>query len=456
MNNNLEALKLFLLKDRKLINVKDSFERTLLHYIMLASGDVFSIVEHLLNNRADLNSKDIDGFTPIYYACKNDKKKIVKYLLERGAEPPGITNRKYNKLFMQHKFKDFHQPRVDLTMTDSETNEIVKELEETIDDQSLTSERLSTKKFLNDLANQADNKWISTYKKHKKDNNVEDSPSGKHSETQRLPQNLRKSLYANYEFDQEEDSDMRSTVITEETAKNYYNDEIANLKILVHVLNEKLESTNYDYSLVQKELRSLKETALQISNLQTENNDLLKENSLLQDKIDELLSSIEAALDKIDELSKQIEEKDTQLDRDRELDKVIKDYKLRIKLLEDELQKTKLELERFKQQSGKMMQELADKLKQQEEEAGMFSVDYFVIGRFVRIIDKETLSHFRVRLKNQDSKDTGNLPYKKVKKVMTDLKVTPQDLPNLMRLAGFYEEDDPSDLINIGKEILFY
>ena len=67
-------------------------------------------------------------------------------------------------------------------------------------------------------------------------------------------------------------------------------------------------------------------------------------------------------------------------------------------------------------------------------------------------LKKETLSHFRVRLNNYDTEKSGTLKWAKLEKILQDLGVTPQDMQNIMSLAGFYEEN-PFDVIYIGNYI---
>ena len=87
------------------------------------------------------------------------------------------------------------------------------------------------------------------------------------------------------------------------------------MKILVHVLNEKLESTNFDFSEQMDEIRRSREQLQRMKELEEENEKVIKENNLLQDKLDELLNSMDAAYDRIDELSKIVNEKDDELIR---------------------------------------------------------------------------------------------------------------------------------------------
>ena len=125
-------------------------------------------------------------------------------------------------------------------------------------------------------------------------------------------------------------------------------------------------------------------------------------------------------------------------------------YKQRISELEKECDSLKAEIIRNKQQAGKMYQELLERLKKEQENNAKFSPNYFSIGRFIRILEKETLSQFRVRLNNNDAEKNGTLKWAKLEKVLQEVGVTPQDMQNLMSLAGFYEEN-PNDAIYIGK-----
>jgi len=47
--------------------------------------DQFSIIQYLVNNRADLNIQDNNGSTALMHACSCDNLEIVKYLVENGA-----------------------------------------------------------------------------------------------------------------------------------------------------------------------------------------------------------------------------------------------------------------------------------------------------------------------------------------------------------------------------------
>lgn len=312
-------------------------------------------------------------------------------------------------------------------------------------------ESLEDQNTMESIDHEADQKWRSTYLKERLAQDVPSDTETAHSH-RKLPDDLKQTLLNKYEFDAEENSDLRSTVLTEESAKNFFNEEIENLKILVHVLNEKLESTSQDFSDQVDEIMRARAQLEQMEDLKKENSSIIDENNLLQDKIDELISSVEKAYDQIDKLTEEMHLKDqdiAKLEGEIPNIKLLEDYKQLVTDLEQEIESLKVKMIQQKKQAGKFYQDLLTKFENQKKEAGQFTVDYFVLGRFFRQLTTESLSHFRVRLKNQDKKELGTLKYSKVKKVLEDLEVSPQDMPNLLRLAGFYEED-PSDLIYIG------
>ncbi|KAH8685100.1 ankyrin repeat-containing domain protein, partial [Ilyonectria robusta] len=65
------------------VNVKDIWGKTPLSWA--AAGGDKGVVELLLDNEADVNSRDGHG-TPICWAAKNGHEGVVKLLLKRGAD----------------------------------------------------------------------------------------------------------------------------------------------------------------------------------------------------------------------------------------------------------------------------------------------------------------------------------------------------------------------------------
>ena len=187
---------------------------------------------------------------PYFMLVNKDKSNIVKLLLEKGADIPGITSLKYNKLFLKHKFKDFHHPKVDLSGPDLKGEDYGLEKEK------LSLKILTDKQRCKNISDEADFKWKDAYLRERLSNNL--SSEETLSSFNGLPDTLRSTLMSNYEFDEEEDAKMRSSFLTEDSAKELYNQEIENLKILVHVLNEKLESTSMDYSDQVEEIMKAK------------------------------------------------------------------------------------------------------------------------------------------------------------------------------------------------------
>lgn len=70
MNNNIDAVRTFLNKERRIVKAKDSFGRTILHYSASSDGNTFQIAELIWKYQTNLNEKDEDGKTAIFYACK--------------------------------------------------------------------------------------------------------------------------------------------------------------------------------------------------------------------------------------------------------------------------------------------------------------------------------------------------------------------------------------------------
>lgn len=65
--------------------VKGSYKRNLLH--VASYGGKVAIIDEMIKKGLDINSKDGNGDTPLILAAAYGRKKAVKYLLQRGADP---------------------------------------------------------------------------------------------------------------------------------------------------------------------------------------------------------------------------------------------------------------------------------------------------------------------------------------------------------------------------------
>ena len=54
------------------------FHQTPLHFA--AENGHLSVVEYLVNQKADMNAKDKYNWTPLHYASQNDHLSVVEYL----------------------------------------------------------------------------------------------------------------------------------------------------------------------------------------------------------------------------------------------------------------------------------------------------------------------------------------------------------------------------------------
>ncbi|WP_264376372.1 ankyrin repeat domain-containing protein [Wolbachia endosymbiont (group B) of Idaea aversata] len=78
-----------LINQKANINAKDMYGWTLLHFA--ASRDKLSVVEFLFNNNANINAKDVYGNTPLHVAAQySSSLEIVKFLLDKDIS--GINN----------------------------------------------------------------------------------------------------------------------------------------------------------------------------------------------------------------------------------------------------------------------------------------------------------------------------------------------------------------------------
>ena len=142
---------------------------------------------------------------------------MVLYLLNLKADIPGLTTLKYNKLFIKQNFPDFHQPRINLDPPDKA---IVEEAEKALEDINRNMQDAVSRQMLETIGKRGDGEWREFYLKQRLSSSLKGVPDiDSFSERRSVPEELKKTLHNNYEFDQEEDSDIRSTAISEESAK---------------------------------------------------------------------------------------------------------------------------------------------------------------------------------------------------------------------------------------------
>ena len=79
----MSAIK-FLLENGADVNTKDHRNFTLLMYC--AKFDDLTLISLVLSYGAKINLKDLSGFTALDYAIKNNNLNSVKFLVENGAE----------------------------------------------------------------------------------------------------------------------------------------------------------------------------------------------------------------------------------------------------------------------------------------------------------------------------------------------------------------------------------
>lgn len=70
------------------INHRDNFGKTPLHHAVVRYADSpLNVVELLLDRGADVNAKDNENQTPLLTAVYNENRKLVKLLIDNGADP---------------------------------------------------------------------------------------------------------------------------------------------------------------------------------------------------------------------------------------------------------------------------------------------------------------------------------------------------------------------------------
>ncbi|CAF3950184.1 unnamed protein product [Rotaria sp. Silwood2] len=88
------------------INGKNKQGRTPLILAILAKK--YDFVEHLLDNKANINITDTEGCSPLHYACRQGNPIIVKKLIDRHADPHYVNSRKTTDGSNQSNLSVFH------------------------------------------------------------------------------------------------------------------------------------------------------------------------------------------------------------------------------------------------------------------------------------------------------------------------------------------------------------
>lgn len=83
-----------MLEEGAKINSRDSLGKTPLHYAVDRYGSAsLDVVELLLNRGAKVDAEDDDNYTPLRTAVYNRNRKLIKLLIENGADPNHLDYR---------------------------------------------------------------------------------------------------------------------------------------------------------------------------------------------------------------------------------------------------------------------------------------------------------------------------------------------------------------------------
>ncbi|CAD8081635.1 unnamed protein product [Paramecium sonneborni] len=93
--NDIEVVNQFIGHNKFLVYDYDNFKLTMLHHAVIR--DYPEMVILILQNYAEVNSKDIQGRTPLFYAIKGKCNQCVCILLFYKASPWGNTKNNYDK-----------------------------------------------------------------------------------------------------------------------------------------------------------------------------------------------------------------------------------------------------------------------------------------------------------------------------------------------------------------------
>ena len=109
-SNNPEIVKIILNKAPDLINDVDIYGRTPLHYaIWNGTNAQIDIIKLLIKGKANVNCVDEEKMTPLHFAADAGKGKVIKLLLENGANPflkDSRTNRNCLEIACNEKIRE--------------------------------------------------------------------------------------------------------------------------------------------------------------------------------------------------------------------------------------------------------------------------------------------------------------------------------------------------------------
>ncbi len=103
LTGSLQAIKSILSNYDGSLNVRDTDQNTLLHIVLkqektiLTSDDKYSLVEYLIMNNVPI-TKNSHNITPLHLACKYQYEKIIKLLINKGADVNAVDDYKMTPL----------------------------------------------------------------------------------------------------------------------------------------------------------------------------------------------------------------------------------------------------------------------------------------------------------------------------------------------------------------------
>jgi ankyrin repeat protein len=84
MSGETAQIRDLLLKDKNVVILRDKAQRTLLMEAIIFKKE--DIVELLVKNGADVNARELKGWTPLHFAAQSYLPDTVKLLIEKGAD----------------------------------------------------------------------------------------------------------------------------------------------------------------------------------------------------------------------------------------------------------------------------------------------------------------------------------------------------------------------------------